>query len=147
MKQPKSKKPKKQRKFQRSAKLHERRKILSAHLSPALRKQYNRRSAKLRKGDEIEVMRGKFKKKTGTIARVSLKKYRVYADGIMIKRTDGTERQVGLHPSNLKITKLNLSDKKRVSALSKGKGVKARAPAKKVEKKTEKKVEKKEQKK
>lgn len=121
MKQPKSKKPKKQRKFLRTAPLHIRRKMMAAHLSAELKKQYGRRSFPVRKGDEIVVMRGKFKKRTGKVARVNTKKYRVYIEGVMIKRTDGTERQAGIHPSNLKTTKLNLEDKKRVAALTRKK--------------------------
>jgi len=66
-------------------------------------------------------MRGKFKKRTGKIARVNTKKYRVYIEGVMVRRTDGTERQAPIHPSNLKITKLNLQDKRRVGALKRGK--------------------------
>jgi len=94
---------------------------MAAHLSAELKKQHGKRSVPVRKGDEVVVMRGKFKKRTGKIARVSTKKYRVYIEGVMVRRTDGTERQAPLHPSNLKITKLNLQDKKRVAALKRGK--------------------------
>ncbi len=127
MKRPKSKKPRKQRKFERTAPLHVRRKLMAAHLSAELRKQYGRRSFPVRKGDEVVVMRGKFKKRTGKIARVDTKKYRVYIEGIMVKKTDGTERQAPIHPSNLKIIKLNLEDKKRVAALTRktGKSIKS----------------------
>ena len=117
-KRPKSKKPKKQRKFIRTAPLHARRRLMAAHLSADLKKQYKRRSFPVRKGDEVVVMRGKFKKRSGKVARVDIKKYRVYIEGVMIKRTDGTERQAGIHPSNLRINKLNLDDKKRVAALT-----------------------------
>jgi len=97
----------------RTAPLHIRRKLMAAHLSKELKKEFKKRSVPVRKGDEVAVMRGKFKKRGGKIARVDLNKYRVYIEGLMIRRTDGTERQVGIHPSNLKITKLNLEDKKR----------------------------------
>jgi large subunit ribosomal protein L24 len=117
MKQPKSKKPRKQRKFLFTAPLHLRRKFLSAHLSKELREKYKTRSFPLRKGDEVEVMRGEFKKRTGKIARVDLKKCKVYVEGITIKRTDGTERLKAIHPSNLKILRLALEDKKRLKAL------------------------------
>lgn len=117
MRHPKSKKPRKQRKFVRTAPLHVRRKLMAAHLSAELKKEYKRRSAPVRKGDEVVIMRGKFKKRSGKIARADTKKYRVYIEGVMVKRTDGTERQASIHPSNLKITKLNLQDKKRVEAL------------------------------
>lgn len=105
----------------RTAPLHLRRKMMAAHLSDELRKQYGRRSVPVRKGDEVVVMRGKFKKRSGKIARVDTNKYKVYIEGMMVRRTDGTERQAPIHPSNLKITELNLQDKKRAEALKKQK--------------------------
>lgn len=117
MRRPKSAKPRKQRKFMRTAPLHIRRKLMAAHLSDELRKQYGRRSIPVRKGDDVVVMRGKFTKRSGKIARVDVNKYKVYIEGVMVRRTDGTERQAPVHPSNLKITALNLQDKKRVEAI------------------------------
>jgi len=113
----KSKKPNKQRKFLYNAPLHIRRKILSSHLSKELHAKYKRRSFPLRKGDEVEVMKGEHRKKHGKISKVDLKKYKAYVEGVTIKRTDGTERQVAIHPSNLKIINLSLEDKLRVKAL------------------------------
>jgi len=117
MKRPKSKKARKQRKFLYTAPLHIRRKMMSAHLSKELREKYKRRSLPVRKGDEVEIMRGEFKKKRGKVLRVDLKKYKVYVEGITRKRTDGTERLVPIHPSNLMIVNLNLQDKRRVKIL------------------------------
>ncbi|MGC8812658.1 MAG: 50S ribosomal protein L24 [Candidatus Aenigmatarchaeota archaeon] len=100
-----------------------RRKMIAAHLSKELKEKYKRRSLPLRKGDEVEIMRGEFKKKKGKISRIDTKKYRVYIEGITRKRTDGTERQVPIHPSNLRIINLNLEDKRRVKIIErKGKG-------------------------
>lgn len=112
-----SKKPRKQRKFLYTAPLHVRRKLLSSHLSKELRQKFNRRSMPVRKGDEVEVMRGEHKKKKGKISRVDLRKYKVYVEGVTIKRTDGTERQIAIHPSNLRVISLNLDDKRRVKIL------------------------------
>ncbi|MCD6483348.1 MAG: 50S ribosomal protein L24 [Candidatus Aenigmarchaeota archaeon] len=119
MKRPKSKKPRKQRKFVYNADQHLRRKMLSAHLSKELREKYHRRSFPVRKGDEVQIMRGKFKGKKGKVARVDYKKYRIYIEGITIKKADGTERLFPIHPSNTMIVSLDLSDKKRVEALEK----------------------------
>jgi large subunit ribosomal protein L24 len=57
----KSKKPSKQRKAMYQAPLHRKHKLFSAHLSKELRKQWNKRSLPVRKGDEVKIMRGKFK--------------------------------------------------------------------------------------
>jgi len=113
-----SKKSRKQRKYVYNAPLHVRHKFLSAHLSKELREKYKKRSFPVRKGDEIQVMRGKFKKKTGKISRVDTNKIKVYIDGITRKKVDGTDIQVPIHPSNLKIINLNLEDKKRIKALT-----------------------------
>jgi len=113
----KSSQPRKKRKFLYTAPLHKRRKMLSAHLSKELRAKYKTRSFPLRKGDEVEVMRGKFKKKKGKISSVDYKKYRIYVEGVTRKRTAGTEVQVAIHPSKVRIFNLDLSDKKRLKSM------------------------------
>jgi len=121
MKRPRSKKPRKQRKFLREAPLHIRRKLIASHLSKELRKQYKRRSFPVRVGDEVRILRGEFKGKTGKVKKVDTKKYRIYIEGIKKKRTVGTEYLVPIHPSKVEIIKLSLEDKKRVKALTRGK--------------------------
>jgi len=113
-----SKQPRKQRKYIFHAPLHVRYNFIAAHLSKELREKYKRRSFPVRKGDEVIVMKGKYKKKTGKIGRVDLKKIRVYIDGITRKKVDGSEIPVPIHPSKLKIMNLNLEDKKRLEALT-----------------------------
>jgi large subunit ribosomal protein L24 len=124
MKRPRSKQPRKQRKFLYNAPLHIRRKMMAAHLSKELREKYKRRSFPLRRGDEVEVMSGKFKGRKGKISRVDLKKYRIYIEGITTKKTAGTERQFPIHPSKVKIINFNLDDKRRVKVLERKMGKK-----------------------
>ncbi len=114
---PKSKKPRKQRKALYTAPLHKRRKLLSAHLSKELREKYKRRSLPIRRGDEVKILRGEFKGKVGKVSKVDLKKLKVYVEGVTRKRTVGTEVQVPIHPSNLMIINLELSDKRRLLIL------------------------------
>lgn len=109
--------PRKQRKYRYNAPLHVKRKFLSGHLSKALKEKYKKRSFPLRKGDEVEVMRGSFKKKTGKISKVDIKKSVVYIDGLNTKKVDGTDIAVPIQPSNVKIINLDLNDKKRLEAL------------------------------
>ncbi len=113
----KSKKPNKQRKTMYTAPLHLRRKRMSVQLSKELQKEFKRRSLPVRKGDEVEVVVGKLKKKTGKVSKVDLKNYKVYIEGILLKRTVGTEVQRALSPSNLKIVNLNLDDEERRNIL------------------------------
>jgi large subunit ribosomal protein L24 len=116
-----SRKPRKQRKVLNQPKLHIVRKNMSAHLSKELRKKYKKRSFTVHSGDVVKVMRGKFEDKTGKVDRVNLKACEVFVDGIMIEKANGQKTKVPLHPSNLMITELNLSDKFRKQKLE-GKG-------------------------
>ncbi len=113
----KSKQPRKQRKYRHNAPLHIKQKFVGAHLSKELRKKYNKRSVNLRKGDSVKIMRGQFKKKTGKIEEVNLKKALVYVSGIEITKRDGTKARYPIHPSNLIITQLNTDDKMRTKII------------------------------
>ncbi|RLJ09647.1 MAG: 50S ribosomal protein L24 [Candidatus Aenigmatarchaeota archaeon] len=116
--------PRKQRKYRYNAPLHIRHKLVSAHLSKELRERYGKRSLPVRKGDEVKVMKGKFKGVVGTVSRVSLKKLKVYIDEVKVKKSDGTEVMAPIDPSNLMIIKLNLDDKKRLAVLERAGGTK-----------------------
>jgi large subunit ribosomal protein L24 len=109
-----SRQPRKQRKYAANAPLHIKRKLLSVNLSKELRKKYRRRNIPARKGDTVKIMRGRFKKKSGKIIEVHTKKSKITIEGITIKKQDGSKANVKMHPSNLQITELNLSDKKRM---------------------------------
>ncbi len=112
-----SSQPRKQRKYRHNAPLHARHKLMSVHLSKELRSQLGKRSMPVRKGDEIKVISGSGRKTTGTVSRVDLSSLKVYAEGITMKKVDGSEVQRALEPSNLMITKLNMDDKMRRKAL------------------------------
>ncbi len=109
--------PRKQRKFRYNAPLHVRQGFVSANLSKSLRERFGKRSMPLRKGDEVEVMRGSFRGQRGSIDRIDLSKTKVYVDEIKVKKSDGSEVMRALQPSNLRIVKLNLDDKKRQAIL------------------------------
>ncbi len=113
----KSKKPGKQRKYKLKAPLHRRQKMMKSHLSKDLQKKYNRRNLGVRKGDQVKVMRGELKNHSGEVMRVDLKKYKIYVDGVNIKKADGTEVPRALDPSNVMITSLFLEDKERRDVL------------------------------
>jgi len=114
-----SKRPSKQRKYSANAPLHIKRKLLSVNLSKELRKKHERRNIPVRKGDNVKIMRGKFKKKQGKIISIDVKSSKIKIEGIMIKKQDGSKVNVKIHPSNLQIVELNLEDKKRMKTQSK----------------------------
>jgi large subunit ribosomal protein L24 len=112
-----SRQPRKQRKYLANAPLHIKHRMLSANLSKELRKKYGKRSFPLRKGDEIKIMRGEFKKKTGKIDSVDLKNLKASVENIQRNKKDGTKIKIYFHPSNLQIKELNLEDRRRKEAL------------------------------
>ena len=135
-----SSQPRKQRKFRHHAPLHQRHIFLSALLSDALQEKYGKRSAPVRKGDEVLIMRGSFKKKTAKITHVNLKRTRVILEGINRTKKDGSKINVYLHPSVLMIQNLDASDKERLAALNRKAGVSATQspqPTKKIEQKVQ----------
>jgi large subunit ribosomal protein L24 len=109
--------PRKQRKYRHNAPMHLRQKLVSAHLSKELRKNYGKRSIPVRKGDEVFVLRGEFRKKKGSVTRVDLKHLRIFVDSVKKKKTSGQEFELPMDPSNVMITKLNMDDKMRKKAL------------------------------
>ncbi len=113
-----SRQKRKQKKFRINAPFHIRHKFLSANLSKSLREKYGKRSLPLRKGDEVLVMRGSFKKKKEKISSIGLKNSKIALENIQRKKKDGTKISVYFNPSVLQIQSLNLEDKKRL-ALSK----------------------------
>ncbi len=114
--------PRKQRKFRLNAPLHQKHIFLSAHLSDELQSKYGRRAAPLRKGDEVLIMRGSFKKKSAKVSKVDLKRTRVVLEGITRTKKDGSKINVYFHPSVLQIQSLEAGDKERLSALNRKSG-------------------------
>jgi large subunit ribosomal protein L24 len=120
-----SKKPRKQRKNVYMAPLHKRRKLIASHLSSKYledAKRYYPRSAIVRKGDTVKVLRGSFAGHVGKVEAVDTRSLRITVDGATVSKADGTQIAAKIHPSNVIITKLDLSDtlrKRKFDKLSK----------------------------
>merc|ERR1711907_527275 len=93
-----------------------RRKILSAPLSAELRNKYSVRSMPVRKDDEVHVVRGFFKGREGKVLTVYRRKFCIHVERVTRDKANGGTVNVGIHPSNVVITKLKL-DKDRKSIL------------------------------
>jgi large subunit ribosomal protein L24 len=124
-----SKQPRKQRKYRFHAPLHIRGESLNAHIAKELAVKHGIKRIRVRAGDKVKVMRGKFKGKEDKIDFVETKTGRVYVVGVERTKKDGSKAKISVHASNILITDLNLDDKTRLP--------------KKEEKKTENKTEKK----
>jgi len=115
-----SKQPRKQRKYLHNLPLHLRQKLMSANLAKDLRTKYGIRSLEVRKGDEVVVMRGKFKKKTGKIVEVNVKNTRIAVENVQNTKKDGNKVHVWIHPSKVKLKTLNTDDKFRLTIKKQG---------------------------
>jgi large subunit ribosomal protein L24 len=100
---------------------------MSAHLSEELKKQYPFRSLPVRTGDVVMVMRGDHKGHTGKVIRLDHKKYRIYIEGLVRKKADGSEVPIPVHPSKVQIIKLNLDDEWRKKIVERKMAAKATA--------------------
>lgn len=105
-----SEKARKQRKRRANAPHHRMRKLMSSHLSEKLRERYGARSLPVRKGDEVEVMRGSFKGHIDKVAEVDRRNEKIYIEDITVQKADESKEPYGVHPSNVKIVDLDLSD-------------------------------------
>jgi len=116
----KSIKARKQRKELFNAPLHKKRKWISAHLEEKLLLKYDRRAISVIKGDTVKVMRGSFKGHEDKIAGVNISKRYVEIEGLTMTKADGKKIAKPMHPSNLLITKLDLTDTWRRKKLERG---------------------------
>lgn len=123
-------KPRKRRRRLFQAPLHQRRREFSAPLSAELKKAHNTNSFPVRTGDSVRIMRGDRKGLEGKVSRVDRAKYRVFVEGVTREKVDGTTILVPIHPSKVRITSLNLDDKRRREIL-KRKGRETELPEKK----------------
>jgi len=113
-------KPSRQRKMLYNAPLHKKRKWISSHLEENLLLKYDKRAVPVIKGDTVKVMRGSFRGHEDKIAKVNVKKRYLEIEGITMSKADGNKIAKPIHPSNVMITKLNLTDKWRRNKLERG---------------------------
>lgn len=127
-----SSKARTQRKNQFNAPIHVKRKMLSAHLSDDLRKQYGKRTARVCVGDTVAILVGTedVRGTEGKVIDVITSSGRVVVENITINQADGTAVPFPIHASNLVITKLNVDDKWRMDKLSKRAGATKKEEAK-----------------
>jgi large subunit ribosomal protein L26e len=112
-----SSKARKQRKAHFNAPSHERRIRMSAPLSKELREKYNVRSLPIRREDEVMVVRGHFADREGKVTECYRKKYVIHVERVSKEKANGQSVPVGIHPSNVVITKIKM-DKDRMALLA-----------------------------
>merc|ERR1739848_610248 len=106
------------------------RKIMSAHLNKELSHKHHVKSMPIRKDDEVIVVRGSHRGREGKVIQVYRKKYVIHIERVTREKSNGSTVNVGIHPSNVMITKLKLDKDRRAildrkdttKELAKGKG-------------------------
>ena len=119
-----STKAKKQRKARWNAPLHKKKRMVSAHLDSSLMSEYNVRSMPVRKGDTVKIVRGAedYKTSEAKVASVDLKSCKIIVENITVPKADGTQKPKPVDPSDVLLTKLDLSDPWRKAKLDSLKG-------------------------
>merc|ERR1712010_162860 len=120
----------KSRKAHFSAPSSVRRKIMSSHLNKDLAQKYHVKSMPIRKDDEVIVVRGSNRGREGKVIQCYRKKYVIHIERVTREKSNGSTVNVGIHPSNVMITKLKLDKDRRAildrkdtsKATEKGKG-------------------------
>ena len=77
------------------------------------------RNIEVRKGDEVKIMRGKFKGKQGKVGEVDVKHTRIQVDGANRSKSGGEKIETWFHASNVKIISLELKDNRRLKSTKK----------------------------
>ena len=121
--------PRKERKTLYNLPVHKNRARIAAHLDGPLLEKHGKRSTTLRKGDTVRIMRGEFSGISGKVLDVNTRTGKVTVDGVTVSKAKATQVARPLDPSNLVITKLDLTDPLRRKALgAEGEGETESAP-------------------
>ncbi|XP_037368386.1 60S ribosomal protein L26-like [Talpa occidentalis] len=93
---------------------HIHRMILSSPVSKELRQKYSVCSMPIQKDDDVHVARGHYKEQQiGKVVQVYRKKYIIYIERVQWKKANGTVIHVGIHPSEVVISRLKLDKDRR----------------------------------
>ena len=118
-----------QRKLQLGAPSSVKRKLMSSHLSKSLRDQYKIRSLPIKRGDEVKILKGKGKGRTGKVVQVYRKRNVIYVDKVQRDKQNGQTVFLPIKPSYCVIEKL-LINKDRTKTIEKRAAINLKAAEK-----------------
>ena len=118
-----------QRKLQLGAPSSVKRKLMSSHLNKSLRDQYKIRSLPIKRGDEVKILKGKGKGKTGKVVQVYRKRNVIYVDKVQRDKQNGQTVFLPIKPSYFVIEKL-LINKDRTKTIEKRAAINLKAAEK-----------------
>ena len=118
-----------QRKLQLGAPSSVKRKLMSSHLNKSLRDQYKIRSLPIKRGDEVKILKGKAKGKSGKVVQVYRKRNCIYVDKVQRDKQNGQTVFLPIKPSYCVIEKL-LINKDRTKTIEKRAAINLKAAEK-----------------
>ncbi len=92
---------------------------IRSKLSENLKKEYEKRNARVIKGDTVKIMRGEYKNVEGKVEKVNTERSTLIIEGVQKEVAKGGKVKVQIHSSNVMITSLNTQDKKRENVIKK----------------------------
>jgi large subunit ribosomal protein L24 len=81
-----------------------------SNLSNDLRKQYNKRSTTVIKGDTVKILRGEYKGVEGKVEKINTGKGKLSIEGVQREKIKGGQVKVQIHASNVILSSLKLDD-------------------------------------
>ena len=115
-----------QRRLQSNAPSSIKRRLMSCHLNKSLRDQYKIRSLPIKRGDEVKILKGKSKGKSGKVVQVYRKREVIYVDKVNREKQNGQSVFLPIRPCHCIIEKL-LINKDRTKTIEKRAEIKAKA--------------------
>ena len=115
-----------QRKLQLSASSSIKRRLMSCHLVKSLRDQYKIRCLPIKRGDEVKILKGKSKGKSGKVVQVYRKRNVIYVDKITREKQNGQSVFLPIRPCNCVIENL-LNNKDRKKTIERRAAIKIKA--------------------
>lgn len=98
---------------------HKRDKLLGANLSENLRKQHNKRSMRVIKGDTVRILRGEYVGIEGKVEKVNTERSTLSIEGVQREKIRGGKVKVQIHASNVQIISVNTDDDYRMKGSQK----------------------------
>ena len=102
---------------------------MSAPLNKALQKEYGIKRLPIRRDDEVEIVRGQMKSRSGRVTAVKLSTMRINVETATKQKMSNETVFIPIHPSNVVITKIKM-DKYRKNLIEKKRQNREKALAK-----------------
>lgn len=102
--------PDKSRKQMYNAPKHVKSSMVSSMLSQDLREKYGVKSIRIRKNDNVKVLRGEYKGVEGKITKVFIDNGSINVEGVTHEKVAGGTIPIKINSSNVMVTNLNMKD-------------------------------------